>query len=254
MTHHPWQWLMVLQASASKASNKASSVGSPAFSGVRFGRFSFGILQPFSHLFVCLFVCLFKGGISTDRMVLREREEKERKKKKKSNCIPILRALIVSPPINTPINTCFTTLFLLTVWCSRGTAHLQVQRKTMAPFCTVSVAFETLCSRGGNASRTIPVVGSPTAGWETGMFQNFVLPNNNSIGQYQILSMHPGHPPTAGGRRSNQSAASPHWTKFPLFHQEQQYTPNPSGKRKSSTQPLPGSAASTTKLKLTVPW
>ena len=26
-----------------------------------------------------------------------------------------------------------------------------------APFCTVSVAFETVCSRGGNASRTIPL-------------------------------------------------------------------------------------------------
>ena len=59
-----------------------------------------------------------------------------------------------------------------------------------APFCTVSVAFETVCSGGGNASQTIPVVRSPTAGWETGMFQNYVLPNNNSIGQYQILSMH----------------------------------------------------------------
>ena len=83
------------------------------------------------------------------------------------------------------------------------------------------------------------------------MFQNYVLLNNNSIGQYQILSVHPGHLPTAGGRRSNQCAASPHWTKFPLFHQEQQYTSHPSRKRKSSTQPLPGSAV--LQLKPTVP-
>ena len=40
--------LMALQASRSWASNKASTVRSTAFSGVRFGKCSFVILQPFS--------------------------------------------------------------------------------------------------------------------------------------------------------------------------------------------------------------
>ena len=50
MTHHPLQlggcWLF--QPSGSWASNKASTVRSMAFSGVRFGKFSFVTLQPFS--------------------------------------------------------------------------------------------------------------------------------------------------------------------------------------------------------------
>ena len=51
MTHHPLQpgqWLMALQAFGSWGSNQASTVGSTAFSGVSFGKFSFVILQPFS--------------------------------------------------------------------------------------------------------------------------------------------------------------------------------------------------------------
>ena len=51
MTQHPLQpgqWLIALQASGPWASNKASTVGSTAFSGVRFGKFSFVIFQPFS--------------------------------------------------------------------------------------------------------------------------------------------------------------------------------------------------------------
>ena len=51
MTHHPLQpgqWLLAFQPSGSWASNKASTVGSLAFSEVRFGKFSFVVLQAFS--------------------------------------------------------------------------------------------------------------------------------------------------------------------------------------------------------------